>query len=99
MNRAQKLTLVFALVLIFGMCLYPPWIRTDARGVARHRGYSFLLSPPTTPAEALLVNAPVRYSVDWDHLIKAWLCVAGLALPLIVLLRTRHKRNGNGDTT
>jgi hypothetical protein len=95
MNRVQKLTLALALALVVGMGLYPPWIRTDARGVVRHRGYAFLLSPPTTPAEALLVNAPVRYSIDWGHLTKGWLCVAGLALPLTVLLRSRRKKDMN----
>lgn len=94
MNRNQKLTLILALAIAAGMALYPPWIRTDAFGIPRHRGYSWILHPPASPADSLLVNSPVRYSVDWSHLAKAWLCVAGLAVPLVVLLRTRETKVG-----
>ncbi len=93
MNKAQKLTIVLALAIIVVTGLYPPWIRTDAFGIARHRGYSFILHPPLSRADSLLVNAPVLYAVDWGHLAKAWLCVAALAVPLTVLLRTRGKKD------
>jgi hypothetical protein len=92
MNRAQKLLLTLALVIVIAMGLYPPWIRTDAQGIRRPRGYSLIVSPPTAPADAIVVNGPVRYSVDWNRLAKAWLYVAGLSLPLIVLLRTHRRR-------
>ncbi len=92
MNKLQKLTLCLALAAGVGLGIYPPWIRTDAFGIPRHRGYAFLLRPPISTADSLLANAPVRYSVDWDHLVKGWLCVAGIALPLAILLRTRENK-------
>lgn len=92
MNKIQKLTLILALCAAIAVGLYPPWIRTDAFGIARHRGYSFLLHPPVSVADSLLANSPVRYSVDWGHLMKTWLCVAGFAVPLTILFRTRSKK-------
>ncbi len=92
MNRNQKLMLVLAFAVAAAMALFPPWTRTDAFGISRHRGYSFLLHPPVSSADSLLANAPVRYSLDWGHLAKGWLCVAGLTVPIAILLRTRGKK-------
>jgi hypothetical protein len=92
MNKAQKLTVVLALALCAGMTFYPPWICRDPGGVVRQRTYSFLLAPPRTSAGALPANAAAQYGVDWMRLSKEWLCVAGLALPLTVLLRTRRNK-------
>ena len=94
MNKAQKSFLWLAIILIVGLGLFPPWNRIDVQGVKRYRGHSFLLNPPRSSVDALLINAPVRYSVDWGSLGGSWLCVAGVALPLIVFARTRHKKNG-----
>ncbi len=91
MNTLQKLILLLAIAIVVVMGLFPPWIRTDAFGIPRHRGYAFFLQPPISTADSLLANAPVRYSVDWNHLVKGWLCVAGMAGPVAVLLRTREK--------
>jgi len=89
MNKIQKLSLILTLAIAVGMGLYPPWIRTDAFGIARHRGYSFVLHPPASVADSLLASAPVRYSVDWDHLAMAWFGVVAVALTLVIVLRTR----------
>ena len=92
MNKPQKLIVTLAIIVIVGMGLFPPWVRTDASDTVRHRRYSFILLPPRSTADALQVNSPVRYSLDWVYLVKGWLCVAGLAVPLAVLLRTRRKQ-------
>jgi hypothetical protein len=94
MNKTQKFLLWLAIIVILGLGLFPPWTRIDAQGVKRHRGHAFLLNPPRSSVDALLVNAPVRYSVDWASLGGSWLCVAGVALPLVVLARTRQKTGG-----
>ncbi len=96
MNRNQKLMLILAFAIVAGMGFYPPWTRTDAFGIPRHRGYSFFLRPPVSATDSLLANAPVRYSVDWGQLAKGWLCVAGLAVPITILLRTRGKKTEGG---
>jgi hypothetical protein len=92
MNKAQKVIVVLALALLAGMTFYPPWIRRDTSGAVRQRVYSFILTPPRTTAEALPVTVPANFSVDGVRLLKGWLCVAGLALPLTVLLRTRRRK-------
>jgi hypothetical protein len=96
MNRNQKLMLILAFAIVAGMGIFPPWTRTDAFGISRYRGYSFLLHPPVSVADSLLANAPVRYSVDWVQLVKGWLCVAGISLPITILLRTRGKKTEGG---
>jgi len=97
-NKAQKATAVLTVAILVGMALYPPWICTDARGVVRHGGHSFILNPPRTTAEAMLINTPVRCSVDWEHLMKGWLYVAGLGVPLTILLRTRRTKDREYET-
>jgi hypothetical protein len=92
MNKTQKFLLWLAIILIVGLGLFPPWNRTDAQGVKRYRGRSFLLNPPRSSVDALLINAPVQYSIDWVSLGGSWLCVAGVGLPVIVLTRTRRKK-------
>ncbi len=96
MNGNQKLTLILAFTIVAGMGIFPPWTRTDAFGISRYRGYSFLLHPPVSAADSLLANAPVRYSVDWGQLAKGWLCLAGLAVPITILLRKRGEKTEGG---
>lgn len=95
MNTLQKFLLWLAIIVMVGLGIFPPWNRIDAQGVKRYRGHSFLLNPPQSSVDALLVNAPVQYRIDWASLGGSWLCVTGIALPLIILARTRHKNDTN----
>lgn len=91
LNTPQKIVLLLGALAIIGVSCFPPWIRVNRTFAEQPAGHAFLLRPPRSPMDNLPSEAPVAYRIDGVWLMKGWLVVAGLALPLAVLLRSRRR--------
>lgn len=82
MNSSQRKVLIFVVVLIVAMLLYPPWQAhlTNSRGasVVVNHGYSWIISPPQNTAQ---VNVVLLFT--------QWVGVLIVGLILYFMMRNR----------
>jgi len=83
MNRAQKLVLGYAILLIVLMGVYPPWEKRLGK-YSRPEGYGFIAMPPKDANR-----------IAFDRLCLQWFLVALVAGGLYLTL---NEKDGDGAT-
>lgn len=84
LNSKQRKTSIFGVMLIIGMCIFPPWIYTfKSSGVYSENpaGYSFIAEPPSPKS----YNVMHGVKIDMNRLLIQVIAVASfIGLGLLV---------------
>ena len=97
-NPKQRKMAILGVLLIIGMCIFPPWIYTfKASGVYSENpaGYSFIAEPPSPKS----YNVRHGVEIDLNRLsIQVFAVIAFIGLGLLAFNQSTANKKINKDT-
>ena len=79
----RKKIIAFTILIVLGMCLFPPWNRTEY--ISNHR-YPQTVKQQPLPSEYAFIISPPESNSDEDDIIHAKIDIGRLAVQCMIVL-------------